>query len=138
MFLETVDSLPDASEESRTLVTTIRQILGSQEKGDEDLVIEAEGQYVIVTDAQRPIFGVSLKNMKANRRIRVEVSTIEEEKIKDTIGAGDSFIAGFLYSVAFAEEGQAKSLRSAINNGISIAQSIIQEVGVTMPVERLE
>lgn len=61
MFLETVDSLPDASEESRTLVTTIRQILGSQEKGDEDLVIEAEGQYVIVTDAQRPIFGVSLK-----------------------------------------------------------------------------
>lgn len=61
MFLETVDSLPDASEESRTLVTTIRQILGCQEKGDEDLVIEAEGQYVIVTDAQRPIFGVSLK-----------------------------------------------------------------------------
>ena len=61
MFLETVDSLPDVSEEHQTLVTTIRQILGSQEEGEEDLVIEAEGQYVIITDAQRPIFGVSLR-----------------------------------------------------------------------------
>ena len=65
--------------------------------------------------------------MKANRRIRVEVSTIEEEKIKDTIGAGDSFIAGFLHSVAFAEVGQAKSLRSAINNGVCTIYSIASD-----------
>ena len=62
--------------------------------------------------------------MKANRRIRVDVSTIEEERIKDTIGAGDSFIAGFLHSVAYAEEGQARSLKSAINNGVCAMYSI--------------
>ena len=61
MFLETVDSLPDASEEHRTLVTSVRQALGSPEEGDTDLAIEEDGQYAIVTDAQHPISGVSLK-----------------------------------------------------------------------------
>ena len=62
--------------------------------------------------------------MEANRKIRVDVSTIEEEMIKDTIGAGDSFIAGFLHSVAYAEGGQVRSLKSAINNGVCTMYSI--------------
>ena len=61
MFLETVESLPDASEEHRTLVTNIRQSLGSPDEGEADLAIEEGGQYIIVTDAQHPISGVSLK-----------------------------------------------------------------------------
>ena len=40
---------------------------------------------------------------------------MEEDSIKDTIGAGDSFIAGFLHSVAYTDEG----LRAAIENGVS-------------------
>ena len=62
--------------------------------------------------------------MKAKRIIRVDVSTVEEERIKDTIGAGDSFIAGFLHSVAYGEEGQVRSLKSAINNGVCTIYSI--------------
>ena len=40
---------------------------------------------------------------------------MEENSIKDTIGAGDSFIAGFLHSVAYTDEG----LRAAIESGVS-------------------
>ena len=58
------------------------------------------------------------RNMKADGSIRVGVSSIEEERIKDTIGAGDSFIAGFLHSVTSVEEGQTCGLKSAINNGV--------------------
>ena len=61
MFLDTVESLPDASEEHQTLVTNIRQSLGSPDEGEADLAIEEDSQYIIVTDAQHPISGVSLK-----------------------------------------------------------------------------
>ena len=61
MFLETVNSLPDASEEHQTLVTNIRHVLGSPDEGEADLAIEEGSQYIIVTDAQHPISGVSLK-----------------------------------------------------------------------------
>ena len=50
--------------------------------------------------------------------LRVEVPSMEEDSIKDTIGAGDSFIAGFLHSVAYTEEGHTSGLRAAIENGV--------------------
>ena len=53
-----------------------------------------------------------------NGILRVEVPSMEEDSIKDTIGAGDSFIAGFLHSVAYTEEGQTSGLRGAIENGV--------------------
>ena len=58
--------------------------------------------------------------MKVNGIFRVEVPYMEEDSIKDTIGAGDSFIAGFLHSVAHTEDGQASGLRGAIENGVGI------------------
>ena len=58
------------------------------------------------------------RNMKVNGILRVEVPSMEEDSIKDTIGAGDSFIAGFLHSVAYTEEGQASGLKGAIENGV--------------------
>ena len=56
--------------------------------------------------------------MKVNGILRVEVPSMEEDSIKDTIGAGDSFIAGFLHSVAYTEEGQTSGLKGAIENGV--------------------
>ena len=53
-----------------------------------------------------------------NGSIRVKVPAMDQESIKDTIGAGDSFIAGFLHSVAHVQGGQSCSLRNAINNGV--------------------
>ena len=58
------------------------------------------------------------RNMKVNGILRVEVPSMEEDSIKDTIGAGDSFIAGFLHSVAYTEEGQTSGLKGAIENGV--------------------
>ena len=60
MFLETLASLPDASDDQRALVTSLRS-QGPGEEGEADLDIEEAGQYVIVTDAQHPISGISLK-----------------------------------------------------------------------------
>ena len=56
--------------------------------------------------------------MKVNGILRVEVPSMEEDSIKDTIGAGDSFIAGFLHSVAYTEEGKTSGLNGAIENGV--------------------
>ena len=56
--------------------------------------------------------------MKVNGILRVEVPSMEDDSIKDTIGAGDSFIAGFLHSVAYTEEGHTSGLRAAIENGV--------------------
>ena len=36
--------------------------------------------------------------------IKLSVPVIPEDTIKDTIGAGDSFIAGFLYSLSFNDK----------------------------------
>ena len=64
MFLETVDSLSDATEEQISLVRSLRQSLESQDNeytDDTDIVFEEGVQYVIVTDAQYPVAGVSVK-----------------------------------------------------------------------------
>ena len=36
---------------------------------------------------------------KVDQRFKIPVSSLPEENIRDTIGAGDSFIAGFLLSL---------------------------------------
>ena len=70
------------------------------------------------------VFIKCCRNMEVNRCIRVQVPSMEEAKIRDTIGAGDSFIAGFLQSVAVDYHGET-NLRGAIEKGVSSEQRLV-------------
>jgi len=61
----------------------------------------------------------------------VAVQDVPQHQIKDTIAAGDSFIAGFLYTLVHGG-----STKQAINNAIWTAQKMIQQSGSSLPLDR--
>jgi len=84
----------------------------------------------VVTEGSKPVQCYSIGKQRL-KTVAVNVPTLPQEVVKDTIGAGDSFIAGFIY--VFLRGG---SLRACIECAIWTAQKMIQEVGVTLPQKR--
>lgn len=58
----------------------------------------------------------------------MQVPQIERNKIKDTVGAGDSFVAGFLAGLCFGNGPEV-----ALKWGCCAAKEIIQQTGCTIP-----
>jgi len=81
---------------------------------------------VVVTEGCQPVQCFSIGDNL--RTLSVPVPKLGTDLVKDTIGAGDSFIAGFIY--VLLQEG---SLRACIEYAIWTAQRMIQQVGVTLP-----
>merc|ERR1712130_509647 len=79
----------------------------------------------VVTEGCEPVQCYSIGERL--KTVSVDVPRLPQAAVKDTIGAGDSFIAGFIY--VLLREG---SLRSCIEYAIWTAQKMIQQVGVTL------
>jgi len=81
---------------------------------------------VVVTEGCQPVQCYSIGERL--KTISVPVPELDTELIKDTIGAGDSFISGFIF--VFIRKG---SLKACIEYAIWTAQKMIQQVGATLP-----
>jgi adenosine kinase len=58
----------------------------------------------------------------------VSVPRVNKEDIVDTTGAGDSFVAGFLYEFI-----RGKEIRDCIDFGITISSQVIRTIGCNLP-----
>ncbi|CAB4070377.1 E2.7.1.20 [Lepeophtheirus salmonis] len=65
---------------------------------------------------------------KRKKKLRVPVKRIPKDEIRDTVGAGDSFIAGYLYGIILG-----KTNRECIEHGVIASHMIIRQNGVTLP-----
>jgi len=81
---------------------------------------------VVVTEGYQPVQCYTIGEKL--RTVSVPVPPLDKTYIKDTIGAGDSFIAGFIS--VYIRRG---SLKSCIEYAIWTAQRMIQQVGVSLP-----
>jgi adenosine kinase len=60
----------------------------------------------------------------------VHVPKVNKEDIIDTTGAGDSFVAGFIYELI-----RGKDIRECIAVGIKISSQVIRVIGCNLPAE---
>ena len=78
---------------------------------------------VVITQGKDPI--IVIENGQANQ---YPVTTLSDDKIIDTNGAGDAFVGGFLAQLA-----RGKSIKECVQCGIWAATEIIQQSGCTCP-----
>lgn len=86
------------------------------------------GKIIVVTDGKDPVICVYGSACNKPSVITFNVPFVNQEFIKDTTGAGDSFIAGFLAGV-FVQH----SLETCVAWGCWTAQQVIQLVGCQVP-----
>merc|ERR1712241_1214606 len=154
VFIDTIEAKLDTSS---SVIRNLRAMIRSEGVEDLDMKIEnicespawiqlylMKGLYVflqvrskpksliaVVTEGCEPVQCYSIGERL--KTISVEVPRLPQAAVKDTIGAGDSFIAGFIF--VLLREG---SLRSRIEYAIWTAQKMIQQVGVTLPTSEPE
>lgn len=87
-----------------------------------------EVRTAIVTQGHNPV--LVCVSTDANTVKEYPVPQIDEKKIKDTNGAGDAFIGGFLAMFV-----QGKPLETCINAAVYVASECIQRFGATFPRE---
>jgi adenosine kinase len=61
----------------------------------------------------------------------VNVPEVSKKEIVDTTGAGDSFVAGFIYELL-----RGKDIRECIEVGINISSQVIRVIGCNLPTEQ--
>lgn len=79
---------------------------------------------VICTNEENPVVAV----YQNSKFVSVNVPNLEPSLIKDTTGAGDAFVAGFI--VGFIME---NTLINCVEIGIKTAQKVIQSLGCSFP-----
>jgi len=139
VFVNTVEA---KLETSSSLIQKLRAMITGE--GVENLDVKMEqicespvrskprSLIVVVTEGCAPVQCYSIGDTQL-KTVSVPVPSLDTSRIKDTIGAGDSFIAGFLYVLV-----RKGSLRSCIEYAIWTAQKMIQQTGVTLPEEAPE
>jgi len=138
VFINTVEA---KLETSSSLIKNLRAMITGEGVENLDMKIEnicespvrrkPKSLIVVVTEGCLPVQCYSIGDKL--KTVSVPVPKLDKVKIKDTIGAGDSFIAGFIY--VYVRKG---SLRSCIEYAIWSAQKMIQQIGVTLPEESPE
>lgn len=100
----------------------------------EDLLTDLLNEYtstvkqktIVITDGSNPVFfykGNSTHIVSEN----VNVPKVDASEIVDTTGAGDSFVAGFLYAHM-----EGKSTRECIELGCEISAQVIKVIGCNL------
>lgn len=84
---------------------------------------------IVVTDGASPVYFYA-GNAKGIEVESIEVPSVNEQDIIDTTGAGDSFVAGFIY--ALMEE---KSTKECVELGCEISAKVIKVIGCNLPNE---
>jgi len=138
VFINTVEA---KLETSSSVIRNLRAMITGEGVENLDMKIEnicespvrrkPKSLIVVVTEGCQPVQCYSIGDRL--KTISVPVPHLDKSLIKDTIGAGDSFIAGFIY--VYVRKG---SLKSCIEYAIWSAQKMIQQVGVTLPEETPE
>jgi len=138
VFIDTIEAKLDTSS---SVIRNLRAMIRSEGVEDLDMKIEnicespvrskPKSLIAVVTEGCEPVQCYSIGERL--KTISVEVPRLPQAAVKDTIGAGDSFIAGFIF--VLLREG---SLRSCIEYAIWTAQKMIQQVGVTLPTSKPE
>lgn len=90
--------------------------------------LEKFGKIIVVTDGKDPVLCVYGRACNKPSVIEYNVPVLKQELIKDTTGAGDSFIAGFLAGV-FVKH----NMETCVVWGCWTAQQVIQLVGCQVP-----
>merc|ERR1719325_185844 len=138
VFIDTIEAKLDTSS---SVIRNLRAMIRSE--GVDALYMKIENicespvrskpksLIAVVTEGCEPVQCYSIGERL--KTISVEVPRLPQAAVKDTIGAGDSFIAGFIF--VLLREG---SLRSCIEYAIWTAQKMIQQVGVTLPKSKPE
>ncbi|XP_070501096.1 adenosine kinase [Chironomus tepperi] len=101
----------------------------------DDLISDLFGKYskshrqkvVIVTDGADPVIYMC-GNKNGYESNTVDVPQVNIEDIVDTTGAGDSFVAGFLYAHMKGED-----VKSCIEVGCKISAAVIRTIGCNLP-----
>jgi sugar/nucleoside kinase (ribokinase family) len=86
------------------------------------------GKIIVITDGKDPVICVYGKACNKPSVIHFNVPFVNQEFIKDTTGAGDSFVAGFLAGV-FVKH----SMETCVAWGCWTAQQVIRLVGCQVP-----
>jgi len=133
VFINTVEAKLDTS---TTVIKNLRALITGEGVENLDMKIEnicespvrskPKSLIVVVTEGCQPVQCYSIGDTL--KTVSVPVPELEKGAVKDTIGAGDSFIAGFIYVFI-----QKHSLRACIEYAIWTAQKMIQQIGVTLP-----
>lgn len=92
---------------------------------NKDLDDQNNRQLIFVTDGPRP---VRVIDATKGIEMSIPVISIPSNKIKDTVGAGDSFIAGYLYGLL-----DKKSNLVSIKRGIYASYEMIKMEGTILP-----
>lgn len=82
------------------------------------------GKIIVMTNGAKNVICMHSQNVRES----YDVPSIEKNKIKDTVGAGDSFVAGFLAALC-----KGKDPSTALTWGCKAAREIIQQSGCTIP-----
>lgn len=90
--------------------------------------LDKMGKIIVVTDGKQPVLCVYGSACSKPSVINFSMPAVRQELIKDTTGAGDSFVAGFLAGV-FAKH----NMETCIAWGCWTAQQVIQLTGCQVP-----
>lgn len=84
---------------------------------------------IVVTDGANPVYFYT-GNDKSIEVESIEVPSVNEQDIIDTTGAGDSFVAGFIFALM-----EGKSTRECVELGCEISAKVIKVIGCSLPNE---
>ncbi|CRL03317.1 CLUMA_CG016502, isoform A [Clunio marinus] len=102
----------------------------------EDLLTDLLNEYnkpneqkkiIVVTDGANPVFFYEGNSSQIQSDL-VNVPQVDANEIIDTTGAGDSFVAGFIYALM-----EGKTTRECIEVGCEISAKVIRVIGCNLP-----
>lgn len=82
---------------------------------------------IVVTDGANPVFFYKGNSTNIESDL-VNVPPVNVKDIVDTTGAGDSFVAGFLFALI-----EGKPIRECIELGCEISAKVIKVIGCNLP-----
>ncbi|XP_017768210.1 PREDICTED: adenosine kinase 2-like [Nicrophorus vespilloides] len=88
-------------------------------------LVNGTSKMVVITNGSEKV-----QCVEASRATEFQVPTLQNSKVVDTTGAGDSFVSGFLYGYM-----QKKDMLTCVKWGCQTAQQVIQYIGVQLPKE---
>lgn len=111
--------------ETTSIKETVKLLFSLYNKTDEKKMI-------IMTNSSESVT-YHIGNSKDYKSDKFLVPHVDSENIIDTTGAGDSFVAGFLYFYF-----KNKTIEECVANGCHVAGKVINQLGCVLPVQEAE